>query len=237
MRILALDSSSKTAGVCILQNGEVLFRQTLNQGLTHSQTLLPLVQAALKQAGLSLQDISALGVTAGPGSFTGLRIGLALVKGLALPLGLPVAPVSALQARAAGCAEEGVLVAAMDARRGEVYWAAFEKVGEECRRLSPDEASLPAEIFNRIDLLKKDAVFIGDGAQLCYNNGIIKGNSGESVRARVAETDPAYGAALLAARLFVQGQLLPTEELRPNYIRLPQAERERAQRQAAAEKK
>ena len=126
MKILAVDTAGKTAGVAVMEDDRLLYEVYLDAGLTHSETLLPMVDAALKACRLSCADIDLYGVNAGPGSFTGLRIGLAAVKGLALPRQTPCAPVSTLEALAAAHIGEGTVVCALDARRGQVYSAAFD---------------------------------------------------------------------------------------------------------------
>ena len=125
MTVLGLDCAGKTAGVALCRDGELFYESRLCAGFTHSETLLPLCEEALRACRLSLQDISLLAVTAGPGSFTGLRIGLATVKGLAFAHGTPCAGVSTLEALAFCAPPVGSCVCALDARRGEVYHAGF----------------------------------------------------------------------------------------------------------------
>ena len=126
MNILAIDTAGRSAAVAVMQNDRLLYEQIGNTGLTHSETLLPMVDAALRAAGLTCDDIDLYGVTNGPGSFTGLRIGLAAVKGLALPRQTPCCGVSTLAALAFGLAGCGTVIGAQDARRGQVYWAGFD---------------------------------------------------------------------------------------------------------------
>ena len=142
MNLLAVDSAGKSAAVAVLRDDTLLYEAQCSNGLTHSETLLPMIDTALRACGLTVADLDVLGVTNGPGSFTGLRIGLSLVKGLALPRQIPCAPVSTLEALARGMAGQGTVVGALDARRGQVYWAAFDL--ESHARLTPDAAA-PAE--------------------------------------------------------------------------------------------
>lgn len=125
MTVLGLDCAGKTAGVAVCQGGQLLYESRLCAGFTHSETLLCLCEEALRACGLCVQELSLLAVTAGPGSFTGLRIGLAVTKGLALPHDIPCAGVSTLEALAFCAPPVGSCVCALDARRGEVYHAAF----------------------------------------------------------------------------------------------------------------
>ena len=127
MIVLGMDSSAKTAGVAILRDGALLYESWLGTGFTHSETLLELTDAALRAVRITPAQVDVYAVTAGPGSFTGLRIGMALVKGLADANNTPCVPVSTLRALAAACDVPGLVVPAMDARRGEVYTAAFVK--------------------------------------------------------------------------------------------------------------
>lgn len=222
MNLLSIDASGKTASVCILQGGHLLQEEFLDEGLTHSETLLALVQKALGLAGLEAADIGAYAVTAGPGSFTGLRIGLSLVKGLALPHSTPVVPVSTLHAHALASGCRGVVVAALDARRSEVYWAAFQ-CGDTCLRLTNDAAGPAAGIPVALGDIAVPQFFVGDGADLCYN---VYG-SGQVVS--LAHT-VARGAALYTLQHIPDA--LPAEDVYPIYLRLSQAQRERAARQA-----
>lgn len=139
MNLLAIDTAGKTAAVAVLRDEVLLYEAAANNGLTHSETLLPMVDTALKACGLRCADIDLYGVTAGPGSFTGLRIGLAAVKGMALPRQTPCAGVSTLEALAWGMAGQGTVVGALDARRGQVYWAGFDLATHD--RLTPDAAA------------------------------------------------------------------------------------------------
>jgi tRNA threonylcarbamoyladenosine biosynthesis protein TsaB len=226
MIIFALDASGKIASVCVMQDGGVLYEQELNEGFTHSATLLSLAQTAFKQTALAPAQVSLFAVTAGPGSFTGLRIGLSLVKGLALPNNTPVTPVSTLWAYSLATQHEGTVLAALDARRSEVYWAAFS-CGQSsgCLRLTQDAAGpvvgIPAAFSPPAG---QPLLLVGDGAELCYN--IFT-----SGQVAPAKHSVAHGAALAAAQLGLSAAVSPGEA-RPVYLRLSQAQRERAAREA-----
>lgn len=223
--LFAVDSSGKTAGVCVLQDGAVLYERTLDEGLTHSETLLPLVQRALAATGLAPALVDTWAVTAGPGSFTGLRIGMALVKGLAFPSKAPAVPVSTLEALAWGCGLRGTVVTALDARRGEVYWAAFS-CGDKVERLTPDAAENVACMAKIVQSAPAPVYFVGDGAEICYNQY----NCGTNVRRPGGgqSMSIARGAAFLAQWVMAHGGPAPAEDMQPRYLRLSQAERERA---------
>ena len=135
--------------------------------MTHSETILPLIDNCLKFCHLTCADIDVYGVNAGPGSFTGLRIGLAAVKGLAFPRETLCAPVSTLEALAAAHTGEGTVLCALDARRAQVYSAAFDLATHE--RLMDDDARAVADLAQFVENCKKPLFFVGDGAALCYN--------------------------------------------------------------------
>ena len=138
MNILAVDTAGKTAGVALLQDDRLLYEVYLDAGMTHSETLMPMIDTCLKMCGMTCADIDLYGVNAGPGSFTGLRIGLAAVKGLAFPRETLCAPVSTLEALAAAHTGEGTVLCALDARRAQVYSAAFDLATHS--RLLEDDA-------------------------------------------------------------------------------------------------
>lgn len=233
MTIFAVDASGKTAGVCVARGQNILFEQTLNLGLTHSETLLPLLDTAFTQCNLTPADITLYAVTAGPGSFTGLRIAMALVKGLALPFNTPAAPVSTLEALARGAQAEGLIIASLNARRGEVYWAAFCKQGEQVQRLTPDAAGPALDAVQFPAEPKETIFFVGDGSEICYNACNYAPLSAKVLYPE-GENDflppIARGALYSAIAMHSAGTTRSAALIQPNYLRLSQAERERAER-------
>ena len=186
MNILAVDTAGKTAGVALLQDDRLLYEVYLDAGMTHSETLMPMIDTCLKTCGMTCADIDLYGVNAGPGSFTGLRIGLAAVKGLAFPRETLCAPVSTLEALAAAHTGEGTVLCALDARRAQVYSAAFDLATHQ--RLLEDDARAVADLAQFVENCKKPLFFVGDGASLCYNKyGSVPG---------VLETPPALRGGL-----------------------------------------
>lgn len=228
MNILALDTAGKTAAVAVLQDGTLRYASFCDTGLTHSETLLPLIDTALHSCGLNLDQIDLYGVTAGPGSFTGLRIGLAMVKGLALPRNTPCAGVSTLEALAWGQVLEGTIIGALDARRGQVYWAAFDGVTHA--RLTPDAAAPLDAVENFLKSCKKPVLFVGDGAALCYNK--FSEVPGVLPCPQPLRGLRGAGVALAAQACWEEGRCTSPAALLPDYHRLSQAERERAAREA-----
>ena len=168
MNILAVDTAGKTAGVALLQDDRLLYEVYLDGGMTHSETLMPMIDTCLKLCGLTCADIDLYAVNAGPGSFTGLRIGLAAVKGLAFPRETLCAPVSTLEALAAAHTGEGTVLCALDARRAQVYSAAFDLATHT--RLLDDDARAVTDLADFVENCKKPLFFVGDGAALCYIN-------------------------------------------------------------------
>lgn len=236
MNILALETSAGPASCAVWQDGQVVASAYVNTPLTHSQTLMPMVEDMLKNAALNLREMDLLAVAAGPGSFTGVRIGVAALKGLAFAQDKPCAAVSTLAAiaqNAAGSGFDGVLCAAMDARCEQVYTACFETEGEGLRRLTPDEALSIAELGRRLEAVGRPVMLLGDGAALCF-----AAFQNTSLAARTTLASPlwryqqAAGVAAVAAGMAVAGQTVSAEALRPVYLRLPQAQRELNARQA-----
>ena len=229
MLILGLESSAKSASVALSRDGALLALTFQNAGLTHSRTLLPMAEALLKNASLTVGDIDAVAVAHGPGSFTGVRIGVATAKGLCWGAGIPAVGVSTLEAMALSggdCAPEGsVVCCAMDARREQIYNALFRFKDGVPERLTPDRAIGLAELDAELSERDAPVWIMGDGAALCCDYLRRAGRAAilapEYVRmqtawgvCRAAEGKPARSAA----------------ELLPVYLRLSQAERERQSR-------
>lgn len=222
MKILSIDSSSVTASAAVSENGKTLSESFINNGLTHSQTLMPMVEETLRRGEVSITDIDFLAVTNGPGSFTGIRIGIASVKGMADALGKECAAVSTLEAIAEPLREKNVLACAvMDARCNQVYTASF-KNGE---RLTQDRAILIEQLGEELKNADCEAVLIGDGAALCYERlkDVVPNIT-------LADEDIRFVHASyigkIAERKIKNGETVKSENLVPFYLRLPQAERE-----------
>lgn len=236
MKILAIDSSAGPVSAAVSENGTILASAYGNTRLTHSQTLLPMVEDMLKNAALSLEDMDALAVSVGPGSFTGVRIGVSAVKGLAFACDKPCAPVSTLEAMAcnfSGLPLSGVICSAMDARCSQVYTALFSCSQGTVARLTPDEALPLEELKARLLSVNKSIILVGDGAQLCYNT--FQGQVPDLCLApEHLRYQQAAGVALAAFRLAGEEKLVAASALQPVYLRLPQAERELRRRTMAA---
>ncbi len=226
MRILALDSSAKTASCAVVENETVLCESAVTTGLTHSQTLLLMVQSMLSVSQIPLSTIDAVAVSNGPGSFTGLRIGLSAAKGIAQPRGLLCAPVSTLLALACNLSgTDGLAVAVMDARRDQVYHALFDLSGSFPVRLCEDQALSISELTDQLlsGYLNRRLYLVGDGAELCYT--AMKKRLAVTLsppQNRLLRASGVGFCGLFAARA---GELIPAGALVPNYIRLSSAER------------
>ena len=231
MLILAFETSAKAASVALTENGKLLGESYQNTGLTHSQTLMVMAEDALKQCGKTAQDVQAVAVAAGPGSFTGVRIGVAAAKGFAWGAEIPCYGVSTLEAMAESLgAFDGYVCACMDARRSQVYNALFLAQGGKLTRIAEDRAIALADLKEELKNLKKSIFLVGDGALLCYNT--LKEEVPELVlppEHRLHQR--AVGVAILAQRLADAGIAPSGGELEPNYLRLSQAEREKLERE------
>lgn len=236
MKLLAVDSSSLAASAAIWQDDRLLGEYFINAGLTHSQTLMLMVQGVLQITGTALADIDCFAVSAGPGSFTGLRIGIAAVKGMAFGLDKPCVPVSTLEGLAHNLQGfEGILCPVMDARCQQVYTALFEATPQGLHRLMDDQAMALQDLEKLLELQNKPVTLVGDGALMCYNNLDKKLNVAVAPAVLLHQRASAVGlAALEAAR---QGQACTAQELEPVYLRLPQAQRELLARQQQTETK
>ena len=230
MKILALETSAKSVSAAVTEDGAVLASAYQNTGLTHSRTLMPMVDAMLNNSGIPLSDIGLVAVAAGPGSFTGLRIGVSAAKGLAWTLDLPCCAVSTLEAMAWNLRQEdAVIVCAMDARRNQVYNALFAARDGRLERLIPDRAVGLAELAAGLKNDEKAKIIVGDGARLCYT---YLRDSGIPCRMAPAHLvmQNAVGVALCAQEMAARGETASARDLVPNYLRLSQAERERLAR-------
>ena len=230
MKILALETSAKSVSAAVVENGAVLASAYQNTGLTHSRTLMPLVDGMLKAAELPLENVDLIAVAQGPGSFTGLRIGVAAAKGLAWAKDLPCCGVSTLVAMAQNLRHlDGEIVCAMDARRNQVYNAVFEAKDGRLTRLSEDRAIGLAQLAEEVKNRSNTKIIVGDGAHLCYNYFLEAGIPCRMAPAQLRMQN-AVGVALSAEELAAEGKTVSAHQLVPVYLRLSQAERERLAR-------
>lgn len=227
MKILALESSAAAASAAVCEDGALIAQSFQRTGLTHSATLLPMTEDLLKSTGLTLQEIDLFAVAAGPGSFTGIRIGVSALKGLAWALDRPCAACSTLESMAWQVAHmDGELCPVMDARRSQVYNARFSVRDGIPVRLTEDRAISLDELAAEVKKSSVVQILVGDGAHLCYNTFQERG-----IPARMAPPhllfQTAWGVGCCALALAERGELTTAAALIPQYHRLSQAERER----------
>ncbi|MCI8422600.1 MAG: tRNA (adenosine(37)-N6)-threonylcarbamoyltransferase complex dimerization subunit type 1 TsaB [Lawsonibacter sp.] len=233
MLILALESSAAACSAALCRDGALLAQAYQCSGLTHSRTLLPMVRDMLKNCETDLEAVDVIAVAAGPGSFTGLRIGVAAAKGLAWPGDTDCAPCSTLESMAWPLAhfQNGLIVCVMDARRSQVYNALFLGEGEGLRRLTPDRAISLEELGAELKKYENRKIVVGDGAGLCYNT-LKEQVSGLELAPGHLRMQSAWGVARAAEELAARNALVKGAQLVPVYHRLSQAERERLEKES-----
>ena len=225
MKILAVDTTATAASVTVLSDGKLLSESCTNTGLTHSQTLMPMIDNTVRGANIDIKDIDFFAVNNGPGSFTGVRIGVAAVKGMAQMLGKPCVEISTLESLAYNLIDNScIAVCVMDARCQQVYTASFDCDGNTVTRLCDDEAIAISDLEERLTNYKKTVIFVGDGAMLCYN--YYKDRLPCSVISEGRRHQKALSVALAATLKIEKGETVSANELMPSYLRLPQAQRE-----------
>ena len=231
MLILAFETSAKAASVALLDDKKLLGESYQNTGLTHSQTLMVMAEDLLKQCGKTVSDVTAVAVAEGPGSFTGVRIGVAAAKGFAWGRDLPCYGVSTLEAMAESLGVwQGYVCPCMDARRSQVYNALFYVNQGKIQRIAADRAIALADLGEELKKLEDPIFLVGDGAVLCYNT-LSKEISGLVLPPEHRQHQRAVGVALLAAKKIAAGEPGDGNALNPNYLRLSQAERERMEKE------
>lgn len=233
MKILGVDSSGLTASAAVFVDGNIVAVNSVNNNKTHSQTLLPMIELVIKQAELDVKELDAIAVAEGPGSFTGLRIGAATVKGLALAINKPVIPVSTLMGLAYNYAGTDKLVCPiMDARRGQVYTGTYSFEKDNINEIHAPEAVVMEDVITR--LMKEHSgetvIFLGDGVKV-HEEKIRESMGTQAVFAPVHHRlQNAASIAVLGAKLYEEGKPVTGAEFEPVYLRLSQAERERMEK-------
>ena len=226
MLILALESSAKAASVALMQDAELLAQYSQCSGLTHSRTLLPMVEDMLKNTDKKLADVDFIAVAHGPGSFTGIRIGVSTVKGLAWASDKKCVGVSTLAAMAwHGAAAGGLVCPVMDARRSQVYNALFEIKDGAPERLCRDRAIALSELAAELKGYDREVLLVGDGATLSFDYLTAEGRS-----CRIAPQNLLYQSAWGVGMEALRIEPGTADDLLPVYLRLSQAERERQAR-------
>ena len=231
MKILAFDSTATSASVAVFDDDNLIGEFFINTKQTHSQTLLPMAESLLKNTKVDVKDIDLFAVNTGPGSFTGVRIGVAAVKGMAMALNKPCVAVSTLDSMAYNLLDVNcTAVCVMDARCNQVYNANFKVDNGNVEKLCDDRALSIDELTDELKSVDGHIVLVGDGAKLCFDKmkDAISNIKIASIQNRYQK---ASSTALVALNLYNNGKTLTAEELMPYYLRLPQAERELKKRE------
>lgn len=234
MITMAFDSTAKAASVAVLDGERILAVNTIDNGLTQSELLLPMAEDMLRSLKLGFDDVSLYAAAVGPGSFTGVRIGTALIKGLAFGKDIPCVSVSTIEALAENLAGlDGIIAPCMDARRGQVYTALFRSGKGGITRLSEDMAIPLTELAEMLSAYPCEKIYLcGDGYATAHRT------LGE-LGVRLEETptlllnENAASVGIVAVRAYERGEAVSDIEIAPTYLRVPQAERERLEREAA----
>ena len=233
MKILAFDGTAKAASVAVADGDRILAHYTVDNGLTQSELLLPMAEDMLKGLKLGFSDIDLYATSVGPGSFTGVRIGVSLIKGLAFGRDIPCVSVSTLEALAENLrGMRGIVLPCMDARRGQVYSATFISDGKELKRLTEDRAIALKELAEELRQYEGESIYIsGDGYSVAKKALTEFGISLEETP-ELLILENAASVAKVAKRKYENGEAVSDIELSPIYLRMPQAERERLEREA-----
>ena len=232
MRILGIDSSGLVASVAVVDDDVLLGEFTTDYKKTHSTTLMPMLDELIQMLGIEMSSIDAIATAAGPGSFTGLRIGAATVKGLAYALGVPVIAVPTVDAIAYNLyGTKRLICPLMDARRQQAYTGRYTFDEGKFITIEPQTVLSIEEIINQINESGRETVFLGDGVDVFKE--YIEQNITVSYYFAPANNNKqrAASVAVLGAALYKEGKAQPAELHKPEYLRLSQAERERQERE------
>lgn len=220
MVILGIDSTSKSASAALVKDGVLVSEYFLNCGLTHSKTLMNLIEKCMSDAQVDVKSIDDISVSVGPGSFTGVRIGIAVAKGIAFTNDLFCCPVSTLESLAVNVKTfTGKIYSVLDARCNQVYFAEFESDSKTIKRVCSDSAVSLDDIKKRVCDEKNKIIFVGDGAELCYNY------VGANKHVFIADENLRFTRASSVAMCYDENKIVKSESLIPSYLRLSQAQR------------
>ncbi|MBR5268016.1 MAG: tRNA (adenosine(37)-N6)-threonylcarbamoyltransferase complex dimerization subunit type 1 TsaB [Lachnospiraceae bacterium] len=232
MRILAIESSSLVASVAIVEDGVTLAEYTANFKMTHSQTLLPMIDSMVGLFGIDLATIDAIAVSGGPGSFTGLRIGSATAKGLGLALNKPLIHVPTVDGTAYNLyGAKGLICPIMDARRNQVYTGIY-RFEQKFEVVMEQDAMDIAELIEKLNSMGERVIFLGDGVPVHENKIRELMTVPFDFAPAHMNRQRAASIATLGAVYFAEGKIQTAEEHGPDYLRKSQAEREREEREA-----
>lgn len=231
MKLLALDSSGLVASVAVITEETLLAEYTVNYKKTHSQTLLPMLDQIVKMVELDLSEVDGIAVSAGPGSFTGLRIGSATAKGLGLALDKPVIAVPTVDSLAYNLyGTDKLICPIMDARRSQVYTGLYEFIGSDFRIISEQKVVSLDEIIEEINQLGREVIYLGDAVPIYKEMLLEKTKVDYSFAPPHLSRQRAGAVGTLGIHYYKQNKLCTAAEHQPVYLRLSQAEREREEK-------
>lgn len=232
MKILGIDSSGLVATVAIQSDDILVGEYTIHNKKTHSQTLLPMIQDMLRMAEVPVEELDAIAVAAGPGSFTGLRIGAATAKGLGQALNIPLVAVPSLEGLAYNLAGADALVCPiMDARRNQAYYGIYDVSGEKPVVVAEQDAAPIDTVLQKVRETGREIIFVGDGVPVFANRIAEEEGLAYRLGADNVRYQKASSVAALGRKLMEQGKGMPAERFVPIYLRLSQAERERMEKE------
>ena len=237
MIILAFDSTAKAASVAVCDDEKLLALYNIDNGLTQSELLLPMAENMLRSLNLTFDDVGLLACAVGPGSFTGVRIGVALVKGIAFGKNIPCVSVSTLDELAENLKGlDGIIVPCMDARRAQVYTATYKGEDGQLTKLTDDRAIAITELADQLREYGDTPIYLsGDGYDVAKRGLLATGIKTKDTPSLLI-TENAYSIALIAKRKYDSGEYGSDLDIAPTYLRMPQAERERLERLAQENK-
>lgn len=228
MKILGIDSSGLVATVALQSDDILVGEYTIHNKKTHSQTLLPMIHDMLSLAEVSVQELDAIAVAAGPGSFTGLRIGAATAKGLGQALDIPLVAVPTLEGLAYNLAGADALICPiLDARRDQAYYGIYDVSGELPEAVAEQDAASIETVMQKVRETGRDVIFVGDGVPVFEKRLAAELGGGYRLGADSVRYQRASSVAALGRRYLELGKEMPAEQFAPIYLRLSQAERER----------
>ncbi len=227
MNILAIEASAKVAGAAVMENGQIIAEQNICSGLTHSQTLMPMVEQVMQACGMQKDAVDVIAFTNGPGSFTGLRIGAATAKGLALGWQRPVLPLSTLEVLAFNAVPfPGLIVPVMDARRHQVYAGVYRAVDGQLETVREPMAIAAAELSAWLAEQGETAMILGDVYTMSESACCVP------APAHLQQIRAGSACALAQQKLAAGVGPIPSDQVVVEYLRRPQAERERMEKEA-----
>lgn len=231
MKVLSIESSGLVASVAVMSDGILVGEYTIHNKKTHSQTLLPMISDLLEMAEVSPEELDCIAASAGPGSFTGLRIGASTAKGLAWTLGIPIVPVSSLMGLAANIQGQGNIVCpVMDARRNQAYFGIYRITERIPEIITEPGVSAIEEVMSKVNAIGGEVVFLGDGVPVFETTIREQAECAVSFAAPKDRYQSGASVAALGALLFEQKRFVRAEEFVPVYLRKSQAERERLEK-------